>query len=81
MVNEDKKQVPTFEEVMADNIIQSELRMLYNTLVLEVTGNTGHNIDDWECIIADRMHSLVTEEPMDFMRYARLPFHTGDKND
>ena len=82
MVNEERNhEVPSFEEIMADEMIQSELRMLYNTLVLEVAGNIGHNIDDWECIIADRMHSLVTEEPMDFMRYARLPFYTGDKND
>ncbi len=74
MVNKDRNQMPTFEEVMADNIIQCELRMLYNTLALEVTGNIGHNIDDWECIVADRMFSLVMGRKMDMMKYARLPF-------
>lgn len=81
MVNEERNhKVPTFEEVMADNMIKSELKMLYDSLVLEVTGNSGHNIDDWECIIADRMYSLIGKERMDFMKYARLPFSV-DKND
>ena len=75
MLNEERNHiVPTFEEVMADSIIQCELKMLYNTLVLEVTGNNGHYIDDWECIIADRMFSLIMGRKMDMMKYARLPF-------
>ncbi len=82
MVNEERNhEVPSFEEIMADEMIQGELKMLYNTLVLELSGVIGHDIDDWECIIADRMHSLMTKEPMDFMKYARLPFYIGDKDE
>ena len=81
MVNEEKNhERPSFEEIMADEMIQAELKMLYTTLVLELSEVMGHNIDDWECIIADRMYSLMTKEPMDFMKYARLPFYTGDEN-
>ena len=82
MVNEEKNhERPSFEEIMADEMIQGELKMLYATLVSELSGPSGYNIDDWECIIADRMHSLMTKEPMDFMKYARLPFYIGDKDE
>lgn len=52
--------VPSFEEVMEDEIILNELKSLY----LGITNGTDSNgsIDDWECILADRMSAIVNDD-------------------
>ena len=61
MAKKAKRKVPSFEQVMDDFVIKRELMDLYAVLCDKIT----KNIDDWECIVADRMHSLITGEKFD----------------
>ncbi len=52
--------IPSFVEVMEDEIIQNELKSLY----LGIANGTDSNgsIDDWECILADRMSAIINDD-------------------
>lgn len=59
-MTDEEQIVPSFEEVMEDEIILNELKSLY----LGITNGTDSNgsIDDWECILADRMSAIVNDD-------------------
>ena len=57
----DKQIIPSFKEVMEDEIIVNELKSLY----LGIANGTDPTImflDDWECILADRMSAIINDD-------------------
>ena len=58
--NKNKQIIPSFKEVMEDEIIVNELKSLY--LGITNTTDSDGSIDDWECILADRMGAIINDD-------------------
>jgi len=56
----DKQIIPSFKEVMEDEIIVNELKSLY--LGIANGTDSDGSIDDWECILADRMSAIINDD-------------------
>ena len=56
----DKQIIPSFKEVMEDEIIVNELTSLY--LGIANGTDSDGSIDDWECILADRMSAIINDD-------------------
>ena len=56
----DKQIIPSFKEVMEDEIIINELTSLY--LGIANKTDSDGSIDDWECILADRMSAIINDD-------------------
>ena len=56
----DKQIIPSLKEVMEDEIIVNELKSLY--LGIANGTDSDGSIDDWECILADRMSAIINDD-------------------
>lgn len=56
----DEQIIPSFKEVMEDEIIINELKSLY--LGIANKTDSDGSIDDWECILADRMSAIINDD-------------------
>lgn len=69
------KPIISFEEILKDKIIRAELEALYWCIHYDMFGSTDPlNVDDWECIIADRIATLLSLKGHDYnqnRKYAR----------
>lgn len=74
----DKQIIPSLKEVMEDEIIVNELKSLY--LGIANGTDSDGSIDDWECILADRMSAIINDDLETFEKRWNGRTHMTNKN-
>lgn len=64
--------INSFEEIFEDRIVLAELEALYEHIKNAINGAKDNGeVDDWECIVADRIATLVSGEEHNTRNYCR----------
>ncbi len=73
--------IVTFDKILEDEVIQKQLKDLYESIYCSIEAGW---IDDWECVLADRMHAIIHKEEEHFEKrwgeHGRLKLHLCEKH-